>query len=273
MADKSINKPDKEFQSLELKTSRDIAMDFALKVYKKFDTLIKSIILFGSTVKKGIAIGSDIDVILIVDDATIRFDEKFIIWYREELGRIVQSNPYRKDLHVNTVKLTTWWEDLQRGDPTVINIIRYGEALIDVGGFFSPLKMLLHDGRINPTPESIFALLNRVPSHILRSRVSEMSSIEGCYWAFIESSQALLMALKVLPPSPEHIPDLLYEHYVSKGLLKKKDVNDIIEITKLHKQIVHGAMKNIDGRIIDDYQEKSEEFFKKTIEILNEILD
>ena len=32
------------------------------------------------------------------------------------------------------------------GDPVVINILRYGEALIDYGGFFNPLKSLFFSG-------------------------------------------------------------------------------------------------------------------------------
>jgi len=259
--------------TLKLTTPRDIALDFASKVNEKFDALVKAVILFGSTAKEKRVVGSDIDIIVIVDDATIKFDESFIVWYREELGKLIQSNPYKKDLHINTVKLTTWWEDLQKGDPVVVNIIRYGEALIDRGGFFNPLKMLLQEGRIKLTPESIYAVLNRVPDHILRSKVAELSAVEGCYWAIVESSQALLMAVNVLPPSPEHIPPLLQEHFVDKNLLTKKHIASLIEITKTHKQIIYGEIKDIDGRIIDDYQNKARDFFKDAVRVLNDILE
>ena len=43
---------EKKAPSLQLKSETDIAMDFAVKTYKKFDKLIKSIVLFGSTVKQ-----------------------------------------------------------------------------------------------------------------------------------------------------------------------------------------------------------------------------
>lgn len=272
MAVKKISKA-KKIPTLTLKTKRGIAMDFAQKVVKRFDILVKAVVLFGSTAKNQSTIGSDIDIIIIVDDAIVKFDEKFITWYREELGKIVALNPYKRDLHINTVKTTTWWEDLIKGDPVVINIIRYGEPLIDVGGFFNPLKVLLQQGRIRPTPEAIYTVLNRVPGHILRSRVSEMSSIEGCYWAYVESAQALLMAIKIIPPSPEHIGLLLKEHFVDKGLLNIKDVTDFRDLYELHRKIVHGEIKNIDGKIVDEYQNKAEEFFKKAVNLLNEILD
>lgn len=262
----------KKFPTLRIKSRRDISMDFAEKIVKKFDTLVKAVILFGSTAKSKAGPGSDIDIIIIVDDATIKFDEKFTMWYREELSKIISDNPYKSDLHINTIKVTTWWEDLIKSDPVVVNIIRYGEPLLDVGGFFLPLKALLHEGKIRPTPESIYNILNRVPGHIVRSRMSEMNAVEGCYWAYVECSQALLMAINVVPPSPEHVPELLDQHFIKKGFLKKNILKDYSEIYQLHKDVVYGKIKNIDGKALDIYQDKSEEFFKVTVKLLNEIL-
>ncbi len=258
--------------TLRLKTERDIAMDFAEKAYKRFDKIIKSIVLFGSQTKGTNVAGSDIDIIIVIDDATTRFDETLIAWYREELGKLVQQNPYKKDLHINTVKLTTWWQDLVRGDPTIINIIRYGETLIDIGGFFKPLKVLLQEGKIKTTPEATFTCLNRVPGHIMRSRLAEIGAIEGCYWAMIDSAQALLMAIKVLPPSPERITLLLKQHFVDKKLLKMRYVTDLRDLHNLHKQIVHGEIKNLDGDIIDIWQQKSEDFFKVVLKLIDDII-
>ena len=258
--------------SFKLKNERDIAADFAEKVYKKFDSLIKSIILFGSQIKHSNIVGSDIDIIIIVDDTIVQFDDKLILWYREELGKLVQSNPYKRDLHINTVKLTTWWEDLTKGDPTLINIIRYGETLIDYAGFFEPMKILLQQGRVKPSPESIYTMLDRVPRHILRSQQAELSAIEGCYWAMTESAQAMLMAIKVLPPSPEHIAILLKEHFVDKKLLKMKYVSAFRDLYDLHRKIVHEEIKNLDGKIIDAWQETAKDFFKETLRVIDEIL-
>ena len=261
-----------KYQPVNLKTEKDIAMDFATKVYKRFDKMVKSIILFGSTIKQTRTVGSDIDIIIILDDATIRFDEQLTVWYREELGKIVQANPYKKDLHVNTVKLTTWWQDLVRGDPTIINMIRYGEAIIDFGGFFNPLKILLDQGKIKPSSEAIYVCLNRVPDHIIRSKISEISAIEGCYWAFVDSAQALLMSIKVLPPSPEHIPVLLKENFVDKNLLKMKYVIWYRDIHDLHRKIMHGEIRDMPGDIIDSWQERSQEFLNVVLKLIEEII-
>tara|TARA_Y100000034_G_scaffold136943_1_gene217442 strand:- start:1234 stop:2109 length:876 start_codon:yes stop_codon:yes gene_type:complete len=262
----------KNIPTLQLKTERDIASDFAGKAYRKFDALVKSVVLFGSQTKQTSTSGSDIDIIIIIDDTAVQFDDKLVTWYREELGKLIQSNPYKHDLHINTVKLTTWWEDLSKGDPTLINIIRYGEALIDYAGFFEPMKILLQQGRIKPTPEAIYTMLDRIPKHIVRSQMAEVSAIEGCYWAMVESAQTLLMAIKVIPPSPEHIAILLKEHFVDKKLLKMKYVLAYRDLYDLHRKIVHEQVKNISGSEIDNWQETAKDFFKQTIKLIDQIL-
>ena len=58
----------------KLVTERDMAMEFALKAQEKFDMLIKASILFGSQAKNTSDTKSDIDIVLIVDDASVDWD-------------------------------------------------------------------------------------------------------------------------------------------------------------------------------------------------------
>ncbi|MEK6820337.1 MAG: nucleotidyltransferase domain-containing protein [Nanoarchaeota archaeon] len=267
------NKKSEKPSTLKLADEKEIAMDFAAKVYKKFDKMVKSIVLFGSQVKKTAVVGSDIDIIIIVDDASIQWDQELIAWYREELGNLIRQNPYKKSLHINTVKLTTWWQDLMRGDPVIINIIRYGEALIDFGGFFNPLKILLQEGRIKSSPEAIYTALQRAPLHIARSRASELNAIEGLYWAMVDSAHAALMAAKELPPSPEHIPILLKEMFVDKKMLSMKYVILYRDLYVLHRKIVHGEISDLNGAEIDKWQEKTESFVQEMSRLIKKIIE
>ncbi|MFA5953400.1 MAG: nucleotidyltransferase domain-containing protein [Candidatus Pacearchaeota archaeon] len=260
----------KKYPTLQLKTEKDIAMDFAVKAYKTFDKIIKSIVLFGSVAKKKIDVGSDIDIILILDDASVKWDQELIAWYREELDKILRTNPYSADLHINTVKLSTWWEDLLRGDPIVLNILRYGEAMIDVAGFFNPLKYLLIEGKIKPTPEAIYSCLQRAPIHLARSRGAELGAIEGIYWSMVDSAHAALISARVIPPSPEHIARNLKETFVDPGRLKAKYIIWYRDLLFLHKQIEHGEMKDVKGAEIDVWQQRAQEFLEEMVKIVKE---
>ncbi len=264
---------EKNLPSLQLKKETDIAMDFATKVYQKFNKTVKSIVLFGSATKQAQSAGSDIDIMILIDDVSIKWDQELITWYREELNKILKANPYEKNLHINTIKLSTWWEDLLRGDPVIINMIRSGEAMIDFGGFFEPLKYLLAKGKIKSTPEAIYSCLQRAPVHIARSRASELGSIEGLFWAMVDSAHAALIAADISPSSPEHVPVDLKEVFVNTGKLKMKYVIWYRDLLILHKKIVHGEISDLKGVVIDEWQERTEEFLKTMAELVKELIE
>ena len=280
LKDKSqVKKPKKQkinpknIPTLQLKSENDIAMDFAVKCYEKFDRVVKSIVLFGSTAKQTSVTGSDIDIIVLIDDVSIKWDQELIAWYREELEKILKANPYKQSLHINTVKLSTWWEDLMRGDPVVINILRYGESLIDKGGFFEPLKFLLLQGKIKPSPEAIYVSLQRAPINYSRSIVAELSAIEGLFWAMVDSAHAALIAINVLPPSPEHLTVDLKENFVNQGQLKMKYVIWYRDLLNLHKQIGHGEIKSLKGVEIDAWQDRTKEFIEVMANLVKDIIE
>ena len=269
---KLLKKAKKDFPSLKLRTESEIAMDFAVKVYKKFDKSIKSIVLFGSVEKHQEVPGSDIDIIIIIDDVSIKFDQEMIAWYREELDKILKNNPYKISLHINTVKLSTWWNDLLRGDPVLVNILRNGRTLIDMAGFFEPLKLLLIQGKIKSTPEAIYTTLQRAPFHLDNSISSQINSISGVYWAMVDSAQAALMAAKVFPASPEHIPRELKENFVDEKILNKRYVEWYQNLLELYKQIVHNKKNNLRGIEIDIWQKRANEFIKEMARIVDQII-
>jgi uncharacterized protein (UPF0332 family)/predicted nucleotidyltransferase len=256
-----------------IKTERDVAMDFAVKAHRKFSSLIKASVLFGSQAKNTQTIDSDIDIILIVDDATIRWDIELVAWYREELAKIISASNYNRELHINTIKLTTWWQDLLYGDPVVINIIRYGEALIDIGGFFNPLKALLLDGKVRSTPEAVYAALQRAPMHLSRSHAAILGAIEGIYWTMADSAQAALITAGKMPPSPEHISQFLKETFVDTDLLKMTYVNFFTDMFNLHKSISHGKAHDVKGNEIDKWQNMAESFLSEMTSIINRLLE
>ncbi len=262
----------KNVPTLKLRTESEIAMDFATKVYKRFNKIVKSIVLFGSTTKQTAVAGSDIDIIIIIDDVAIKWEQELIAWYRTELDKILRRNRYQKNLHINTIKLSTWWQDLMKGDPTVINVLRYGEAIIDLAGFFEPLKYLLITGKIKSTPEAIYSCLQRAPMHLARSKKSELNAIEGLHWAMVDSAHAALIAANVVPSSPEHIPGDLKENFVNAKKLKMKYAVWYNDLLVLHKKISHGEIADLKGVEIDDWQEKTQEFLKVMAELVNELV-
>lgn len=278
MKKKSSSTPKRDHTNFDvsnkaLDTNYDIAYDFATKAYKQFRELVKSIVLFGSVAKEQAVAGSDIDLIIIVDDCAISWDQELIAWYRQELENLLLKQNYKKELHINTVTLSAFWEELKAGEPVVINIVRYGQALIDFGGFFDPIKVLLAKGRIRPTPESVFVTLRRAPVHIARARLNVVSSIENLYWALVDSAHSALMAANYVPPSPEHIAEMLTEAFVNTKKLDKKYVDYYNSFYTLTHSILHGEKKFVKGAEIDLHIEKVLDFEAKMREITTKLLE
>jgi predicted nucleotidyltransferase len=256
-----------------LETDYDIAYDFSMKAYKQFKEVIKSIVLFGSVAEGKVKKGSDIDLVIIIDDCTIDWDQELIAWYREELGKLVSEQGYKKELHINTVTLSAFWEEVKIGDPIAINVIRYGQPLVDFGGYFAPLKILLAKGKIRPTPEAVYTTLRRSPLHISRAKFNIVSSIENLYWAMVDSAHAALMAAGQVPPSPEHVGDLLNVIFVSKKRLNKKYISWFEEMHVLAHDVIHGNVKHLKGEIIDKYMDRTIEFEKVMRAITSNLLE
>lgn len=257
----------------KLMDEKAIAMDFATKVHQKFDRMLRASILFGSQAKNEAKPSSDIDIILVIDDASINWDLELISWYREELGKIIAAQRYGKNLHVNTVKLTTFWQDLMKGDPVILNILRYGESLIDSGAFFTPIKSLLEKGKIKSTPEAVYIALQRAPNHLARSKAAELGSIEGVYWTMVDSAQAALIMAGQTPPSPEHIPDMLKETFVDKDKLNFGFVRAFNDLYLLHKNISYGKVSDIKGAEIDQWQHLAEKFLIEMTRLVDEMIE
>jgi len=255
-----------------LSPEHEIAYNFAIKVYSRFThEIIKSVVLFGSQAKGTASKKSDIDLIIIIDDCTVAWDQELVAWYREELAKLIAKQQYSRKLHVNTVRLSTWWEEMLRGEPVVINVIRYGEPLIDFGGFFTPLKVLLAKGKIRPTPEAIYVALRRSPAHIARSKTSMLATIEGLYWACVDSAHAALMAAGITPPSPEHVPFQLYNNFVKTRKLDNKFVEFYKEVYTLMHNILHGDVKRLQGSVIDKYIDRTDDFVGEMAKIVQQL--
>lgn len=246
---------EKEFPKEEF----TIAKTFATRIYKEFGEFIKGLVLFGSSVKKGKA--KDIDVLIILDDVKVEFTEEVIQTYRIIIQKIVaDTSPER--LHIQTMKFTSFWEYIRAGDPVAINILRYGVALIDTG-FFDPLQALLDEGRIRPSKEAIHTYFTMAPSSIHKAKQHLLTAGVDLYWAVIDSAHAALMKHGEIPPSPDHVAEIMEKTLIKEGKVSKKSANTMNEMYQLFKGITNRKIKEISGKEYDSYKKKAEEFVKE----------
>jgi hypothetical protein len=233
----------------------DVARKFAKQIYKEFQTFISAITVFGSVVTK--QKNKDIDILIILDDVRIVLDQQLIQTYRIIVEKAILDIDPR--LHVQTMRLTTFWEYIRAGDPVAINILRTSIAMIDTG-FFDPLQALLDRGRIRPSAESIYTYFTMAPKGLFRARDHMLTAVMDLYWAAIDAAHAALMTVGSIPPSPKLVGKVLDEKMVKKGILNKKHVNTIDSLYAISKKITNRELRSISGKDYEKYQKMSEDF-------------
>ena len=243
----------------------DTAHRFANEIYKEMGALIRAVVIFGSAARKDTTQKSDIDVLVILDDLTISLSPEVVEAYRVIVNRSIVK--VSTNLHITTLRFTSFWEYIRNGDPIGINILRDGVALID-SGFFEPLQALLKKGRIRPTSESIWTYYIRAPNTLHNSKWHLLQATIDLYWGVIDAAHAALMKHGEIPPTPEHVADLLEQKLVKKKLLEQKYVTTMRHFYKLMKMITHREIKEITGEEYDRYYKHADEFVRRMREFI-----
>ncbi|HII15547.1 MAG TPA: hypothetical protein HA362_04510 [Nanoarchaeota archaeon] len=243
-----------------------MAQKFAGRVWKEFGDFIKAVVVFGSVTQQG-KDRKDIDILVILDDVRIKFNEEIVQTYRIIVEKIV-ADIGRERLHIQSMKFTSFWEYVRVGDPVAVNILRYGIALVDTG-FFDPLQALLDEGRIRPSKEAIYNYFVMAPGALSKSKNEILAATVDLYWAVIDAGHAALMKYGEVPPSPEHVGSLMEKTLVAKKHVSRKAAKTMDMFYKLFKGIADRNIKEVTGVEYSRYRKQAEEFveeIKKYIE-------
>ena len=251
--------PKKEHPNLEryYKEDVDTAYRFANELYKELGSFIRAVVIFGSTARRTKQPGGDIDILIVIDDLMMSLTPEVLEAYRLIVQKCIVKTSTK--LHITTLRFTAFWEYMRNADPVAINLLRDGVALID-SGFFDPLQALLKKGRIRPTQESVWTYYSRAPTTLNNSKWHMLQAVLDLYWAVIDSAHAALMKIGEIPPTPEHVADLMEQKLVRKKLIEHKYVITMRNFYRLMKMITHREVIEIKGEEFDKYHKIAEEF-------------
>ncbi len=237
-----------------------IAHKFAQALQKELQDFLMGAVVFGSTVRRETTVRSDIDILVITDDTSFVINEPLIEGYRIIVENLMMR--VSPKLHVTSMTFTAFWEHVRAGDPVVVNVLRDGLSLYD-RGFFEPLQKLLQQGRVRPSEESIWRYYGRSPKTLLNSRWHVLQATLDLYWAVIDAAHAAIMRKGEVPPTPEHVGDILERAYVKPKLLEKKYVDTMRKFYMISKKITHREMKEISGPDYEKLYLEADDFVKR----------
>lgn len=238
----------------------ETARKFAKIMYKEFGNFISALVMFGSSTTGLKGPKGDLDILVVLDDVRIKFSRELVETYRIITEKAV-SEVDPKRLHIQSMRLTQFWEYIRSGDPVAINILRSGLALVDTG-FFDPLQVLLEEGRIRPSNEAVWTYFTMAPASMQRAEQHILTAMVDLYWAAIDAAHAALMALGEIPPTPAHIADMLEEKLVANYHVKRKCGKIMRDLYSIFKGIIHRDIKSISGKDYEKYKKLTQEFIE-----------
>ncbi|MAG60513.1 hypothetical protein CL619_01880 [archaeon] len=230
---------------------------FSEKLKKELDDFLSAVVVFGSSARRQTNKDSDIDVLIIGNDLDFKLSQSFLETYRLIIERTIINTSNK--LHVTSMTLSSFWEYARAGDPIVTNILRDGVGIHDTGAF-KPLQQLLRQGRVRPTPESVWRYFARAPKTLVNSKWHVMQASLDLYWAVIDSAHAALMAKDTIPPSPDHVAAMLNKVFVKSRELDPKYVRLMQKFYLLNKDITHRKIEIMSGKEYDILYKEAGEF-------------
>jgi uncharacterized protein (UPF0332 family) len=234
----------------------DMARKFSKRLYSEFGNFLKAVVVFGEA-SRNTGKEHDIDILIVVDDVSVILSPELIQTYRIIVEKAIADTTTK--LHIMSLKLTTFWEYVRAGDPVMINILRDGVSLVD-SGFFDPLQLLLRQGKIRPSKESVWSYLVRAPNTLNNSKWHILQATLDLYWAVIDAAHAALMNLGEVPTSPAHIAGIINEKMVKTGIVKSRYADLMDFFYKLSKKITHREIRDVSGSDYARYLKDAEDF-------------
>jgi predicted nucleotidyltransferase/uncharacterized protein (UPF0332 family) len=242
--------------------------DFTKEVLKKYGKIIKCVVVMGSVAREEFKPKSDIDVFVVIDDTAKKITKQMHNQIDSDIDKIAKTKS--KFLSVQpSYTLTEFWDYARVGHPIIYNFIKEGLAVYDAG-FFTPIKRLLNMGRISSTREAIENYMEGAPKKLMRAKTVKLLMLaEDCYYAMLNTTQAVLMFMGIAPPVPNKAYDDVKKFLVEPGILEQKYADWLKEIIAIRKKIEHKEMMDAKGEFVDEWIDKAEKYVEKMFGLLN----
>jgi len=300
MEEKEEKKPEKEPETKEKRLNQ--MKEFSKRVLDKYGKYVKCIVMMGSVARDEFKPKSDIDVFVVLDDTSYDLTAEKLDAIDADLEDMAKKISDVISIQP-TYTLTEFWDFARVCHPIIYNFIKEGVALYDTG-FFMPIKKLLEMGKIPSTREAIESYMEGAPKKLVRAKTVKLLMLaEDCYYAMLNSVQAVLMFMGLPPPVPNRAYEEVKKNLVDTGILPRdfckthgviEDKKIIIDknnnlplcpmcssileseyaemlkdIIEIRKKIEHKEINDVKGQFVDEWIDKSEKFIDKMFALLN----
>lgn len=238
------------------------AVAFSNSLRKQYGELVKSVLIFGSSVKGNMVKGSDIDMWVILDDTATKASQ--------DINRIIEHAHLLagefKDMHLQIHTLTEFWQSIRIGSPEFSNFLRYGLAIYDTG-FIKPIQRMLQMGLIPPSDETISLKARSASTRFRKIKQEVKLLIFDLRYTMLDIVQAVVMHYYKETPDYKKAPEFL-EKLVKEKKLEKKYVDKFVALDKLWKDIDHNEIKEVTTEHLDEALKITEDVIERMKKLL-----
>jgi len=235
---KTLDKAKKR-RELFLRAKVKVAERFSVAARQKLGNMVKGVAVIGSIARGDFKPGSDIDVLVVLDDTQRDVPDELKEKMLAMLNDIGKKIDKKMQVQIHTV--TEMFQFSKDGDNIVYNFVRHMKIVYD-GGILKPLKKLLKAGEIKPTKESVTRSIEGADFYMKKVEQYVEWIVERYYRVITWASNAFVMTMKEQPASPPEIP-LVLKKYADQGVLPNKIPAIAAEVIKAHKSVEHGDFK------------------------------
>ena len=267
--EKPEKEEEKKGENPETKEDRlNEVKEFSKQVLEKYGKYVKCIVMMGSVARDEFKPKSDIDIFVVIDDTAFQISPEEHDRIDMDMEKIAEK--ISKNISVQpSYTLTEFWDYARVAHPIIYNFIKEGVPVFDTG-FFAPIKRLLDMGRIPATREAIENYMEGAPKKLMRAKTVKLLMLaEDCYYAMLNTAQAVLMFMGLAPPVPNKAYEDVKKFLVEPGILEPEYAEWLKEIIEIRKKIEHKEMMDADGKFVDEWIEKADKFVNKMFGLLN----
>lgn len=238
------------------------------KILQKYGDRVKCIIMMGSVARGEFKVKSDVDVFIVIDDTSKEITPQEKEEIDSELEKMASG--ISEDISIQpSYTLTEFWDYARVCHPIIYNFIKEGQTLYDAG-FFMPIKRLLEMGKIPATREAIESYMEGAPKKLMRAKTVKLLMLaEDCYYAMLNTAQAVLMFMGLEPPVPNKAYDEVKKYLVDPGILEQQYADWLKEIIEVRKKIEHKELMDVTGTFVDEWIDKADKFIEKMFQLLS----
>ncbi|MEM1577821.1 MAG: nucleotidyltransferase domain-containing protein [Candidatus Pacearchaeota archaeon] len=227
---------------------------------------VRSIFIYGSSVRKGIQKGHDIDILVIYDDSLENPELEKINFFQE----LITTKAKKEELilHFQPPKpISLWWKLIKEGEPWAISALKDSIILYDNTEFIKTIKKLLRKSKLYSIDLKVEKLITRAVERFISVR----NELAKAAWLLLNTmttaSQIMLSFLSIYTVSANETRDMLIKNKNELG------ISDIFiewydELIKINEKIAKGTMSEFKASEIDLWSKRVSYYIRVSEDII-----